>query len=715
MVARKSEPSLNEAEENISIDTLVQEMREKSRDSIVEQCGTMQVLDMTQAIGLNEIYISVNILETISGRRRLEIADLLQGCTPENFNRCGLGRIAEERVPGLQAVKNHSKLIVLGRPGSGKTTFLKYLAIACSLGEFQSDKLAIFLTLKDFAEAENQPSLSIYISQLLMQFDANHNQTNHLLLEGRIIILLDGLDEVKEEDSRRIINQIRDFSNHFSKNQIVITCRIAGRVYTFKQFVEVEIADFDEKQIASFATKWFAATDARRGKKFIQKLQENKPIQELANNPLLLTLLCLVFEDSVDFPVSISELYKLGTNLLLKRWDADKNIERSHVYKKLSVQQKKDLLSQIALLTFEQGSYFFSQEELVRIVADYIQHLHESTADVAGLQINSTGVIKAIEAQHGLLVERARGIYSFSHLTFQEYFAAREIVSSCHPQLLATSLQRLVSRITERRWREVFLLTVGMLRNANYTLQLMKQQIDNLLAQHSYLQALLAWANQKSCTVNTPYKRVVVRAFYLALARTLVLVSSKLDLDSVLTRAGDTLEIAFTLDPTFTLSRTSGLELSFDRALVLALARALALAGVSNADVGLARALAVVLERLEQSPFQEIVQQSSLQKVLPQLRKQLPDPNENEAEFQRWWQTHGDAWAEQLRAIMIQERNIGHNWQFSSQQRQVLRQYYDASQLLLDCLHSNCYVNRSVREEVEETLLLPIADIENRT
>ncbi|MEQ9666955.1 NACHT C-terminal helical domain 2-containing protein [Coleofasciculus sp. G2-EDA-02] len=63
---------------------------------------------------------------------------------------------------------------------------------------------------------------------------------------------------------------------------------------------------------------------------------------------------------------------------------------------------------------------------------------------------------------------------------------------------------------------------------------------------------------------------------------------------------------------------------------------------------------------------------------------------------------------------MIQYRNIGHNWQFSDSQKQLLKQYYDANKLLVDCLNSDCYVSQEVRQEIEDTLLLPIAEIEKR-
>jgi predicted NACHT family NTPase len=148
------------------------------------------------------------------------------------------------------------------------------------------------------------------------------------------------------------LQQILEISDQFHTNQFVITCRIAAKEYTFERFTEVEVADFDEVQIAIFAQNWFRLNDPVKGESFIQKLKENKPIQELATNPLLLTLLCLVFGEAGNFPVNRSELYKEGLDVLLKKWDAKRNIERDQVYKNLSLQRKEDLLSQIALTTF---------------------------------------------------------------------------------------------------------------------------------------------------------------------------------------------------------------------------------------------------------------------------------------------------------------------------------------------------------------------------
>jgi predicted NACHT family NTPase len=97
---------------------------------------------------------------------------------------------------------------------------------------------------------------------------------------------------------------------------------------------------------------------------------------------------------------------------------------------------------------------------------------------------------------------------------------------------------------------------------------------------------------------------------------------------------------------------------------------------------------------------------------LQQLREQFPSQKSSLETIQQWWKIEGQAWVEQLRAVMIKHRNIGHNWQFTNKQKELLRQYYDANLLLVNCLNSGCNVSREVREEIEETLLLPIAEIE---
>ena len=131
-----------------NIDTLVEEVRNKGYASMQQKCGIMRVLDMSQPVDLDDIYTNVNVLEKIIGRRRLGVAELLKVCVADDFNRPGLGQIVQNRVPGLEALTSYPKLIVLGKPGSGKTTFLKHLASQCNSGKLEIDKVPVLLLLK---------------------------------------------------------------------------------------------------------------------------------------------------------------------------------------------------------------------------------------------------------------------------------------------------------------------------------------------------------------------------------------------------------------------------------------------------------------------------------------------------------------------------------------------------------------------------------------
>lgn len=277
----------------------------------------MRILDMTQPIGLSDIYTQVNILEKISGRRRIDIAKLFNNCNLEDFDRIGLGRVTEKKIPAKDAVTKYCKLLILGKPGAGKTTFLKHLAIQCDRGEFQKDLVPFFVTLKDFAEAEGKPGLLAYLDPSKSPFkrktfdDFDRDALEQIFNSGKALILLDGLDEVLEKDNEKVLKEIRDFSTRFPDNQYVMTCRIAAKEYTFEKFTEVEIADFDWEQIKIFANNWFK-NKAIQPETFLARLEKDEPIQELASNPLLLTLLCLAFEESGEFSANRAGLYKEG-------------------------------------------------------------------------------------------------------------------------------------------------------------------------------------------------------------------------------------------------------------------------------------------------------------------------------------------------------------------------------------------------------------------
>lgn len=727
--------------QDVDLNELVQTVREKVSASIQHRCGTMKVLHMKEPITIDSVYTSVNILERISHNQQRTIRELLDESDTHNFDRFILGNVQTERIPAIRAVENYDKLMVLGKPGAGKTTFLRWLALQCSEGKVFEGRIPFFIELKMFAEMEEKPDLLSFIVRQLTDSEIENGRqvAERILHAGRAIVLLDGLDEVRDQDHDRIFNTIRQTEEKFHANKFVITCRIAAKEYTFDKFTDVEVTDFNDDQIVNFSRNWFK-TDPIKAERFPEELKSSPSLQELAINPLLLTLLCLVFEAGGRFPTNRSELYKEGLDILLKKWDADRNIQRKGLYGQLSLRRKEDLLSQIAYNTFERSDYFFKQNFVEEQIQEYIQNFPFANTDQKTLEVDSENVLKEIAAHHGLLVERAKRIYSFSHLTFQEYFTACFIKEKANGDFGDI----LICHITNKQWREVFLMTVGMLSNADKLLQGMKQEIDNLPIQNNRLQRFLEWVEEKSKLTNKKcsspqsvggsdrpqslaqqqtnsesdfkllYKMSAIRAFYLAEAHTHPLTYVHVHpLDFAL-------DLAHTLDSDFKYDLARTIALSYADARIGSLARSHA--SVFALDLVLSHALVNALSLSNNSTFELIavkalnldpalaleMESTDLSRSLQQLKARLPDSFlENLNNFQYWWRENGQEWSEQLRTIMTKHRDIGHNWQFSEDTLKLIQQYYDANKLLVDCLESDCYTSRDFRKEIEPTLLLP--------
>ncbi len=678
----------------LTLDERVAEVRSQHYDTIQHQCAVLQLLDINHPVNIDDIYVDVNILEAVANQQWLEFNDLNNLALTE-FDRVGVGGVNIPQVPGIEAVKAYGKLRVLGKPGVGKTTFLQHLAVQCNRGKFAADQVPIFISLREFAEkAKHQGEFSLFntIHQTLeMDGMTDPAQLETLLYEGRVLMLMDGIDEVLNQDINVVIREIRAFSDKYYRNSFVVSCRTAAQKLALKGFTDVEIAPFTQAQIATFAQKWFVTlgkTVTPQGQaqaaEFVQKLDlpENWQFRQLVATPLFLHLACWVFQGEGKFPSKRTAFYKQGLDLLLGKWDETKGVERDDIYRGFLLPQKIKLLSQLAAVTFEHGQYFFEQRTIEQYIEDYLQNLPGRGLEPEEFQLESEAMLKAIEAQHGLLIERARGIFSFSYLAFQEYLTARKIVATHNLRALEQALGGLVSHIADPHWHEVFLLTAAMLRSADALVQLMKQEIDALVAQDPHLQDFLMWASQKSQTIPAEPKLATTRAFYLALAQAphtadQFALASTLDQGVFLDAALENLLVEFAID--------------------------------HSQDFAFANACSEALNNIL-----VIVLDAGFHKSLQQLKDQMPASNQSQERLQGWWKDNYTVWVEQLKDTIVHYRNIHHSWQFSPEQEQVLKRYYDANQLLVDCLNSNCEVTETIRQEIEATLLLPQTELEDR-
>ncbi|GBE95331.1 NACHT domain-containing protein [Nostoc cycadae] len=707
---------------NRDLNILVQEIRQKRQDKIQDQCGTLQMLDIAQAIPLVDIYTTVYVLEKITSQRWLEIGDLLKEFCFES----GFERLVKDQVPqklsGLEAVLLYSKLMVLGKPAIGKTTFLKYLAVECNKGELQPNLVAIFISLKDFADDFKDNSdfnLLKYISQEFLSCGIESESTLSLLIAGKMLILLDGLDEVQVEEVNQVNKEIRRFCQTYYKNKFVISCRIAAQKYKFPGFTEIEIADFDMQQAEAFVKNWFVAVahESREdgeaiGNLFIHQLNlpENKQFRELAIIPILLHLICLFFQAKSEFTFKPAKLYEQALNILLSRWDETKGIQRHSVGCNLNLANVKKLLAQIAAITFEQSNYFFEEEIIQTLIVQCLTKDNEyfrSSSELLNQQAQyGAKFMKLLEVNYGVLVERSQGIYSFSHLALQEYLTAKNIVLNYQEQ----SINQLINHITDKRWKNVFLLTVSMLPDAETMLRLMKQKIDILVAHDQKIQDFLLWLHQKSNSVTTQYKPGAIRAFYI------VCVGRSLEV--FLKGSNFPQHQVFCHSSSYGLERAMIGNLAFNPELAIDefLTSTFACAGELEFACNYILNDAIVFDydhalNIAFDKALNLVVEPKFKQFLHNLKKQLPNAQSNPHKFRKWWIEHGKFWNENFRELLVKYRNICHDWQLSKQQIELLQEYYMANKLLINCLNTANNIRPAIRHDIEEKLLLATTQI----
>lgn len=265
-------------------------------------------------------------------------------------------------------------------------------------------------------------------------------------------------------------------------NRFVVTSRIAG--YHFAgvpgEFEHFNIRRMNLDDIRSFLEKWCPAVErriaeapepiqveqrARREIDGIIKAIETTPgVRRMAENPLLLRILAIIHRNEAHLPQRRVELYETATVTLLRDWHLERGTPKEAVIDDIKAMS---LLGPVAFYIHEnRASGFLSKGETERILASILaQGRGEKDPEQPSLETREMvqQFLENVRQHSGLFVERGEGLYGFMHLTFEEYFTARHLVSSS-----ARARKQILERLHQPRWRETILLAIGSLSKQFY-------------------------------------------------------------------------------------------------------------------------------------------------------------------------------------------------------------------------------------------------------
>jgi formylglycine-generating enzyme required for sulfatase activity len=395
-----------------------------------------------------------------------------------------LGRVGESKDIALaeafsraQAMERRG-IVILGDPGSGKTTHMKRLLLWClregpdKLG-LAEGMIPVFLPLRDLRDLDQ--GLDAFIQD---QLDKPHLGTpagfgQRLVKRGNLLFLLDGLDEVADPDQRARVARWIDTAVRVQRHRtcrFVVTCRFAGytdQARLCEQFLEMHLRPLSFDQVKIFVGNWYRivetglSKDARQAAVIADEKSQNlidrlgkrefraRRVFELTRNPLLLTNICLVHRDRGNLPHSRDRLYAECTDVLLELWRAAIGYQTRVV-----ARSGRKVLQPAAL-------WMHQKEGRTRARAGELAPVIEPALKAAGWPHGSAeDFLSLVRDESGLLTGWGQEQYGFMHLGFQEYLAALEIQNNC--LLDPKVLDDLAGRFGQSWWQEVTLLLLSL-------------------------------------------------------------------------------------------------------------------------------------------------------------------------------------------------------------------------------------------------------------
>jgi len=465
-------------------------------EAIETQFQYLRVFHTQQPIVLKDQYIPIEVTLERRYRHQVETTWGYAESEVEQKRAYALKGTEEEsrrvQVPWEEAKTEHQRMIVLADPGMGKSTLLQMEAVSLArqerqkLGKTKAIERVMFPLFLRLSELQNIDAEIIEaIPQLIQRDYPKHWREIEPFLRkklelGQCLLLLDALDEVPKEAR----NCLRDKLNRFAQSYpcpLIVTSRIVGYSGGFvANAKQVEIVPFNQRQLQQYIETWFVNAaesiqdETVSANRLIEELQRRPQIQGLAQNPLLLSLICSLYQvKELTLPTRRVQLYQKAVEYMLKEWRH--NREQQSEGKILA---KIRCLETVAYRFSCQGQEIFTADELYEAIEAYLQGENA----VREFQNYPTGELMAELTEEDGIIQKLtpdNENYLFLHRTFQEYFTAAYLkrVMARDPQ---RGMALVRAHLWEYDWHETLTLLAGLLKNPIPLLEGITKEKDDI-------------------------------------------------------------------------------------------------------------------------------------------------------------------------------------------------------------------------------------------